>query len=61
MFVSKAYLSNVSLEGNQMPCGLQPEDYRFWKRHNAKNYHQPGKKDPYQVLTSSFTVKLKEN
>ena len=51
----------MSLGGDQMPCGLQPEDYTLWKRHNAKDSHQPGQNDPYQVLTGSHTVKLKEN
>ena len=59
-FVSKAYLSNLFLDEDQMPPDLQPGDYTYWKRRNLKDYLQTGWKDPYQVLlTSSYTVKLK--
>ena len=43
-----------------MPHDLQPGDYAYWKRHNLKDYLQPGRKNPYQVLlTSLCTLKLK--
>ena len=58
--VSEAYLSNLSLDEDQMPHDLQPGNYAYWKRHNLKNYLQPRWKDPYQVLLHSpCTVKLK--
>ena len=41
-FVPKAYLINLSLDRDKMPCDLQPENYTLWKRHNSKGYHQPG-------------------
>ena len=41
-FVPKTYLTNLSLDKDQMPPDLQPENYTFWKRHNSKDYHQPG-------------------
>ena len=60
LFVSEAYLSNLSSNEGQMPHDLQPVDYAYWKRYNLKDYLQFRWKDPYQVLlTSSCTVKLK--
>ena len=41
-FVPKTYLTNLSLDKDQMPPDLQPENYTLWKRHNSKDYHQPG-------------------
>ena len=60
MFISKVYLSNLSLNEVQMPHNLQPGDYAYWKRHNLKDFLLPGWKDSYQaLLTSSCTRKLK--
>ena len=36
-FVSEAYHSNLSLDEDQMPHDLQPEDYAYRKRHQIKD------------------------
>ena len=41
-FVSEAYLSNLSLDEDQMPHDLQPG---LEKRHNLRDCLQPGWKD----------------
>ena len=41
-FVSETYLSNLSLDEDQMPHDLQP---RLEKRHNLRDCFQPGWKD----------------
>ena len=40
-FVPKTYLTNLSLDKDQMPPDLQPENHTLRKRHNSKDYHQP--------------------
>ena len=41
-FVSEAYLSNLFLDEDRMPHDLQSGDYAYRKRHNLKDYLQPG-------------------
>ena len=56
-FVTEAYLSNLSLDEDQMPHDLQPR----LEKDNLRDFLQPGMEGLFNqvLLTGSCTVKLK--